>query len=790
MSMTASPTTPTPAARPWFGRLLLYLLLVVVIFTFPNPPAPDLDASWRMALGQFLLEGLQFGHDVVFTYGPLGFLMGKTYYGSAPLFASLLLWQLFAALVFARIIMLWGERLAGKARFFYYGFFLLFGIPYEDALHMLMIALTGFELFRRLGRPRSWGTVLLLLLLALLGGIKFTNLLLGLLIVLIAIAHELWHRRGRDAARLAAWYAGGFLTIWLLCRQSLAVLPEYFINSWHVSQGYQAVMGIATPPAPLLKGLSVLVIVALYAAGNLWSHPDRPRTLARTTLLGAFIYLNWKHGFVRADGHMIGFFYAALLPIVTFPLLLDDAAGPRRALRRWVLVATGVLCLLGVRDALTGVVDQALGGFQGKVWDNLNRAANLADVRVSYDNKLGHERTGADMPRTREVVGRGSVDFIGYDQAYALFNGFHYTPRPVFQSYSAYTPELARLNADFYRSTRAPDFVLLRVNTIDERLPAMDDSAVLYLISHRYEYVLSEKSFLLWRKKPGAFDPAPLAPVPLQTRDLALGQAWDLTEYQDRKLWLRVDLAPSLLGRLRNFFYKPPHVYLDVTDATGKTSSYRMAPPIGRAGFILSPVVEDLMSYINFTAGEPGRTVHRITVRTGPGDERFFTAIARAALSSLTPSLAGRPFFDQVNRERFYMFKSVPVAFEAQSNPSVESIDGQTVMLMHAPSEMTFDLPEHATEINGAHGFLPSAYTNGNNTNGADFTIVWSDGRDSRELYHRYLDPVSRPEDRGLHKFHLELKDLSGGRIYFRAGPGPYNNIAWDWVGWTGIEIK
>ncbi len=789
MTTPATPTAAAPDGRPWPGRLLLYLLLVVLIFTFPNKPAMDLDASWRMALGKFLLDGLQFGHDVVFTYGPLGFLMGKTYYGSGPLFFALLAWQLFAALSFAAIIMMWGERLAGRARFFFYGFFVLLGIPYEDALHMLMIALTGFELLRRLGRPWTWTTALLLGLLGLLGDIKFTNLMLGLFIVSAGMAHELWHRRFREAARLAAWYLGAFLAVWLLCRQSLANLPEYFINSWHVSQGYQAVMGIATPSGPLWKGVIVLVVLAAYACHNLGTQADRPRTLARTALLGAFIYLNWKHGFVRADGHMIGYFYSALLPIVTFPLLLDDAASLYRP-KRWLLVATGVLCLFGIRDALPGVIDQALGSCQARIWDNLIKVSRLDTLRDYYDGELSHARTGAELPRTLAAVGRSSIDVIGYDQAYALFNPLNYTPRPVFQSYSAYTPELARLNADFYRSDRAPDYVLLRVNSIDERLPAMDDSAVLYLISHRYEFVLSEKAFQLWRRKPGKFDYTPLTPQPLSARELALGEPWPLGEYADRKLWLEADLPASWLGRLRSFLYKPPHVYLEVRDTTGKTSTYRMAPPIGRAGFILSPMVEDLMGFINFSAGETGRVASRITVKTAPGDEKYFAPRARVRLSTLTPSLAGRAFFDQINRDRFYMFKSVPVAFEAQVNPSVETVDGRPVMLLHTPSQMTFDLPPRASEISGMFGFIPAAYANGNNTNGADFSIVWSDGKDTKELYHRFLDPLNRPDDRGLIPFKFAIKDLSGGRIYFKTGPGPYNNPAWDWVGWTDIEIK
>ncbi len=787
--MASTETTPPAPSRPWLSQTLLYLLLVLVIFTFPNQPTLGLDASWRMALGKFLLDGLQFGRDVVFTYGPLGFLMGKTYYGSGVLFRSLLLWQVFAALTFGWLIMRWGDRLEGKPRFFYYAFFVLFGVTYDDALQMLVIALAGYELLRQCGQPKRWSSVFLLLLLAFLGTIKFTNLMLATFLVLVIAAHEIWRRRGGDAARVVAWFAGGYLAMWLACWQNPLNLPAYFKNSWVVSQGYQEVMGIATPSDAFWTAMFVHALVGIYLLCYLFTQKDRARALAYSTAMAGLIFMNWKHGFVRSDGHMIGYFYCALLPVVAFPALLEDSgAWPR--LKRWLLVPAGVLCILGIRDALPGMVDGALGLAQAKIWGNVYNLAHVPDIRDGYNDHLAHARIGAEMPRTRAIVGTHSLDVIGYDQAEALFNRFNYTPRPVLQSYSVYTPELARLNADFYLSDRAPDFVLMRMNSIDQRLPVMDDSATLYIISHRYTYVLSEKSFQLWQKKPGPFDYTQLAPQPLASRELPLCMDWPIEEFADKYLWVNVDLSYSLLGRLRNFLYKPPFVYVAVKDTSGNSSTYRMPTPIGRAGFILSPLVEDLMGFLHFAGGRPERRVRSIQVWVAAEDQKYFAATVRLQLSTLTPSLGAKKFFEQVNSERFHMFNVAPVAYEAQAIPSEEVIDGQQVMVMHAPSEMTFDLPAHASEINGKHGFLPGAYSNGGNTNGAEFLIVWSNGKDTIELYRRFMDPVKESLDRGLKNFHIDLKHLSGGRVYFRVLPGPYNDHSWDWTAWTGIEIQ
>jgi len=48
---------------------------------------------------------------------------------------------------------------------------------------------------------------------------------------------------------------------------------------------------------------------------------------------------------------------------------------------------------------------------------------------------------------------------------------------------------------------------------------------------------------------------------------------------------------------------------------------------------------------------------------------------------------------------------------------------------------------------------------------------------------------LSVTEDRGLHEFNVDLTGVSTGSIFLEVNPGPYNDLAWDWTGWTGIKI-
>jgi hypothetical protein len=159
------------------------------------------------------------------------------------------------------------------------------------------------------------------------------------------------------------------------------------------------------------------------------------------------------------------------------------------------------------------------------------------------------------------------------------------------------------------------------------------------------------------------------------------------------------------------------------------------------------------------------------------------------SVSSLPVSDAGKNYFQNADRAKFHMFMDAPVSYEALNPPNEDAIDGRRVMIMHAPSQMVFDVPAGATVITGAYGFVPGAYSNGGKTNGAEFVITWTDGSNPVILSERYMTPVTNPDDRGLQKFSLKLP-RGTGRVLMQVKPGLYGEYAFDWTGWTAIEFK
>ena len=70
----------------------------------------------------------------------------------------------------------------------------------------------------------------------------------------------------------------------------------------------------------------------------------------------------------------------------------------------------------------------------------------------------------------------GSVDIYPWGQSFLLARDMDYRPRPVIQSYLAYTQKLEELNAAHLRGKNAPDWIFFSFGTIDDRYTSLDDA--------------------------------------------------------------------------------------------------------------------------------------------------------------------------------------------------------------------------------------------------------------------------------------------------------------------------
>ena len=769
----------------FLGQAVLLVLLWLSLFRMPLLPSAGLDPSWRLTLDYAFSHHLQFGTDIVFTYGPLGYLLAATTSGEHYL--HYLIWQFAANVIFAAVIWLFGRSFQGWRLVAYYAFFFFLGTIYADAVHIIIVVLLGTALLREPVATRRWLVAVISCLLAVLALVKFTNLMLASCAVAFVAGHRAWQRRWVDLALVAGSFAVSFLLGWVLWGQRPANIFTYLVNSFSVSTGYVEGMAYYETPLMLTLGLGAAFTLGAYYLLTLWRRDDLPRAIAVLLIAAAASYLNWKHGFVRADGHVLAHFVTCLLMATTFPVLLQDD-GPLQRVKAGLLWVCVVLSLSGVYAATSSTITDAPAGWNYHLKEIVNALRITPDLARNSRDYFTEMKKLHALPGIKTAVDEATIDMLGNEQAYLIFNGLNFTPRPAIQSYAPYTERLLKMDEAYYRSPRAPEFVLQKIDAIDFRLPALDDSLATRYLYHHYSYVLQERGFLLWhRNKP---DPELDEATPLPSITLAFGQTVAVPDRGDSPIWVEVDARPSLLGRLRTFLYKPPPLNIALADGRGFKSTYRLIRGMARAGFLLYPFFTGNKDIVQFESGNPTIRLASFSLEVPPAQQKYFQKDVQVRFFMMKPfphtagAAEGSP--DALYRP----FNHLPSAVKAYFPVSVIEEEGQQALFAHPPSTIEFNVDFPATRLNGKFGFTMGAYTPPNATDGAEFLVKWigADGR-AVTLFDRLLRPSTETKDRGMQSFSVPLPP-GGGRVILEITPGPKGDISFDWTYWARVRFE
>jgi hypothetical protein len=512
-----------------------------------------LDTSWMLGLHVAFAAGWRWGHDVVFTYGPLGFLATRLYDPRTRL-VMLALWVALAVLLWAAVWTLVRRR-AGR--------------PWSAIVWVLVtVCLLRME-------PESLWLVLAALLLAdRIVAEPFPPALRAGLVVALAAGALV---KGTDAIAAGLALAGlladptlpcrtrlglallavaALLGAWLLAGQRLADLPAFAIGMREIVTGYGDALGIAGPPRQLLAAIATSALVALG-----WIGPGSRRlALAPRLAFLALLWLTLLASFVRHDG-----FHVLLAVAVLGSLgVLAPALGRGRASALAAIIAAGLFVLGWLSPA-----SLALGP----------PTASPAETAAALDT------FGRAFPCPALD---GPVDVYPYAAASLLVHGLDWRPRPVWQSYAAFTPRLAAMNASALEASTAPSHLLVDVAPFDGRLPALDDGPSWPLFWRYYAVEGVGPAFVELSRRE--------TPRPLQRSGLAeelgtLDVALPIPELDGGPLMARLTLSPTWLGRLAGALWRRPAVWITVVTADGERTRYRLVPGMAAAGFIISPLV-------------------------------------------------------------------------------------------------------------------------------------------------------------------------------------------------------
>ena len=739
---------------------------------FPSQTSGNLDPSWQSALVSAHQDGLQFGRDLIFTYGPLGWLNASVYPPGS--ITAKLIWELDGKFLLVAVLCGVSRRLNRPDRWFFLIAVLLFTPLFPDALIIAVISLSLTAWVVRADSPR-WIAIIVLLGIAVLAQVKFTYALLAGAGVTVAVFSLILQGRPGRAGELGLVFVFTYGILWKLAGQPLDGLPAYWRQSWDISQGYPWAMSLPPQrPWALACGLTAAGINIALFVHIARRHPQKVFAWPALILIGGAEFISWKHGFTRADGHVLSFFLASMLITLALPGLLQY-----RPAWRWHW--------LGLTACLVGLYDQNLllntpRLLYNRLAQNTHELARLPRLGDAFATKA------AGSPLAR-AIGDSPVDVYNYEQGTVQLAGLHYHPRPIIQGYSAYTPALLKKNLDFLRSPQSADCILLKVQSIDNRHPMLDDSLSMVEIPLRYSHVADIDDFALFKKRPDASPPDPLlkAPIVLE-QTVTLGETINLPPAQTHALWLKLKARPSFSGKLRAAVYQPAELYIVLIQSDGSETRHRVIAPMAEAGFLVQPLIETTGDYTDFIEGKANTWVDAIRFEARIPSEQLYWRSFELSLSALNPyplRKMGSPLLSPTAP-----FNLRPVRITAKFPPERFNLDQKTAIQVHAPGEMRFTIPAGIHTLRASFGMRTGSYTQGR-TDGVTFAITRLSADQHEEvLFQRSLDPVSVPADRGTQTVDLPLGDASSEQtLCLRTLPGPRNNTQWDWSYWTQVRF-
>lgn len=573
------------------GGVTLLVGLVLAAATWPIGgigPVPGLDPSWHAGLHLAARNDIAFGSGLLFTYGPLGFLTApEMYYGSTGLPALAYVGLIHAATAISIVYL--GRRLrpVGLAVISIALAASVLPLVSIGRLPVILAFFWAFELLRPGGgeRMRRWAPPLAGLFSAFMLLVKFNDgvAVLGISVVVVATLAV------RDGKRPLGQFGGalaiGVVGLWLALGQQVTDLPEFVRGSLAIASGYSTAMSLENPGREWEYGGAALIAVAMMAiaiqATRAWSTLSRA---AIVFLVAALLFLAFKHGFVRHDGHSIRFFALVLVVLVPFA----DVSVWRRAS---TTVAAVVLLLWS-----TG-----LGPFE--LFDPVGRSQRLVSqalVAVNAEARLELVRGARERlrdhyavdPRALELVTGHTVHVDPHETsvAWAYDHLFAWSPLPIFQRYSAYTAHLDSRNADRLSSEAGPERLLRHPNRpIDGRHPDFESPAATLATICNYREIYASPDWQVLARSPSRCG---------EVRQLATVQV-ELDEFvtvpegrPDEVVYAQVEgVRAGLLEEFRGILFKWDPVFIEIEDR----AQWRLVPETVVNGLLMA--VPDYLGY-------------------------------------------------------------------------------------------------------------------------------------------------------------------------------------------------
>lgn len=559
-------------------RFILYAYVLMIACPVRYwPLGTSVDETWRFALNYAPAHGLMVGRDIIFTCGPLAYLIFPQHIGNNLVQGLLFqagLWIALAA-IFADVFFRGGFPLRNLAMFSVYlglaGPLFWFNYLGPESL-MLAGALLLIVMFQLHGSLLRYLAALAII--GLLPLFKLTAGMIGLAALGgFLIERAISHRWNVIPEVVLAALVPAAVTVGLcLCViPSTPAILNYLRGSADLVNGFSSAMSRWGPRVEILSAVEAAAVLAIFV-GLLWvTAPGKARFYV--LFLAGPLFVSFKHGFTRQDYHIINFFCFLALALALVSLAVN-MWGERFRPLLFLMTLFFVMWQDNVgRYPEVSVASQVTGlGAAKMLWG----AARFDRLRKRLDSSIAaFPEESRIEPELDAIVGDSPVASLSA-QFTDLFAGHMLLELyPVVQRYSAYTPYLDGLNAAWIRD-KGPRFLVFDGKSIDER-DAWAETPATWLEVYRWygTRLLGSRNLLLERRTQPRFSRLET----FHSFRIAMPGELRLPASFDAVFWtMQCDYTTK--GKMLKLLFRIPPASMNVHETGGVSRSARIIPGV------------------------------------------------------------------------------------------------------------------------------------------------------------------------------------------------------------------
>ena len=567
----------------WLGLLLALSCAFIHLPRFfdgyftPLIPSLDiwwgLDTSWILALDYANIKQLTWGTDFAFTYGPLANFSTRIGWGSNG--NGLILFDIFFYLNLFLIYFISFTKSKNKiiTALLIIGYTLLIPVFIGPPIALLLLIFLVFWIRMSIDKPKIIYYIFQTILLFLLVFIKFNTGLIAFPLFFVGLLYNLISKKEKFYW-LLLYTLTPIITIGVSCRYLNVDFIPYLKSALEIISGYNDVMYLDHKFARRLLALFV-VFSTLFILGHK-VYVERKTNLVKTTVIFILysipIFVLYKSGFVRG---METDFFIYSIPLI---LVVRDLHFENYKKYSSIIVLICLLSSFGIVyfDNGTKMPFETTNKVDKYYLVGIKDYTPISGLQLfPNDNQIPNSVKGK--------IGVSTVDIYPWNAQLLFENKLNFLPRPVFQSYTAYTVYLEEMNFNHYNScAKAPEFVIYEYLAIDERYPLFDEPKVNLCLIKNYSPVelfdFQNRKFILLQKRKD------FRPIKLEkSKEYAMMVDSPLAPMKD--VYYEVGVCNSLLGKAVSIVDHAPTISLEIKTET--SNLYRTGKKLLESGLFL-----------------------------------------------------------------------------------------------------------------------------------------------------------------------------------------------------------